>query len=87
MDNERLRSVGCQGSSDFVDPMKIFVGNLPYDASEIDLYNALGNYWNVNREGIDGRVQSVKIVRDWKTGQSKGYLFYSSTTPWPLRWQ
>ncbi len=50
--------------SNFVDPTKIFVGNLPYGASESDLYDALASYWKVDGDGIDGRVQPVRIVRD-----------------------
>ena len=73
--NDRLLNAGRPGTSNCVDPTKIFVGNLPYDATERDLNAAFATYWNVNGKDVDMRIQSMRIVRDWKTGVSKGYGF------------
>ncbi len=54
------------------------MGNIPYDASESDLYDALASYWNVDGDGVDGRVQSVRIVRDWRTGGYGFLQFYDA---------
>ena len=73
--NERIKSAGRPGTANFVDPTKVFVGNLPFDASESDLTDALAEYWNVDGDAVDERIQSVRIVRDWRSGASKGYGF------------
>jgi RNA recognition motif-containing protein len=46
--------------------MNIYVGNLPYSASEEDLEQAFSAY---------GQVASVSIIKDRMTGQSKGFGF------------
>ena len=46
--------------------MKIFAGNFSYDASEDDLRGVFGAY---------GNVETVKIIRDKFTGESKGFGF------------
>ncbi|MCB1114045.1 MAG: RNA-binding protein [Chlamydiia bacterium] len=48
------------------DKKKIFVGNLPWKATEDDLRNHFQAY---------GEVLSVKIVNDQYTGRSKGFGF------------
>lgn len=59
-----------------MDPNKIFIGNLPFKATEKDVKNflmrELGNLHN---------VESVKIISDWKTGISKGYGFIQFMDP------
>ena len=47
---------------------QIYVGNLPYRVDENDLKGFFSQF---------GSVQSIKIVRNFKTGQSKGYAFVS----------
>jgi cold-inducible RNA-binding protein len=44
----------------------IFVGNLSYQTSQDDLYNAFATY---------GSVERVSIVTDRETGQSRGFAF------------
>jgi len=60
----------------FMDPNKVFIGNLPYKATQEDvkvfLKATLGNLHN---------VESVKIISDWKTGISKGYGFVQFMDP------
>ncbi len=46
--------------------MKLYVGNLPYSASEDDLRNLFSPY---------GKVNSVAIITDRDTGRSKGFGF------------
>jgi RNA recognition motif-containing protein len=45
---------------------KLYVGNLPYTVSEDALSDKFGEF---------GRVESVKIITDRDTGQSKGFGF------------
>ncbi len=46
--------------------MKIYVGNLSYDVAENDLEQAFGEF---------GQVTSVNILKDRRTGESKGFGF------------
>lgn len=46
--------------------MKIYVGNLSYDVTEEDLKAAIGQF---------GQVDSVTIIKDKYSGQSKGFGF------------
>ncbi len=46
--------------------MKIYVGNLSYDVAESDLEQAFGEF---------GQVTSVNILKDRRTGESKGFGF------------
>src|SRR5205809_4028024 len=45
---------------------KVFIGNLPFQATESDLTNTFAQY---------GPVQSVRIITDRETGRSKGFGF------------
>jgi RNA recognition motif-containing protein len=46
--------------------MNIYVGNLPYEITEEDLRLAFGQF---------GAVESVNIIKDKFSGQSKGFGF------------
>ncbi len=46
--------------------MNIYVGNLPFGASEDDVRQAFAAY---------GTVSSVAIIKDRETGQSRGFAF------------
>lgn len=46
--------------------MKIFIGNLPFNATPDDLNNAFGQF---------GKVVEVDLVTDRHSGQSKGFAF------------
>jgi RNA recognition motif-containing protein len=52
---------------------KLFVGNIPYAATEEDLRDLFG------RSG--GKVASVRIITDFDTGRSKGYAFVEMGSP------
>lgn len=76
INDERKRTAGRRGTKNFVDPTKLFVGNVPFDATESDL---LG--WFGERLGSTHNVESLKIIHDWKTGKSKGYGFVNFMDP------
>jgi len=46
--------------------MRIYVGNLPRDADEMDLHEMFSEY---------GSVSNIKIVRDRYSNTSRGYAF------------
>lgn len=68
--SERVKTAGRRGTKKFVDPGKVFVGGIPFDATEDDLKNFF-----VKHLGHANNISSLKIIRDWKTGKSKGYGF------------
>ena len=45
---------------------QVYVGNLPYNVSEEDLRNYFSRY---------GVANSIRVIRNFKTGRSKGYAF------------
>lgn len=50
---------------------QVYVGNLPYRVTEDDLLDYFSNF---------GKTQSVRIIRNYKTGRSKGYAFVTYAT-------
>jgi RNA recognition motif-containing protein len=50
--------------------MDIYVGNLPYTATEEDVTDLFAQY---------GPVERVKIITDRETGRSKGFAFVTLT--------
>ncbi|MDJ0792511.1 MAG: RNA-binding protein [Acidimicrobiia bacterium] len=46
--------------------MNIFVGNLPFSATESDLRNLFAEY---------GEIESVAVITDRETGRSRGFGF------------
>lgn len=51
---------------------QIYVGNLPYHANEDDLKDYFSRF---------GGIESVHVIRNFKTGRSKGYAFVTYATP------
>ena len=51
--------------------MNIYVGNLPYTITETDLQEAFGAF---------GQVESVNIIKDKYSGESKGFGFVEMPT-------
>ena len=47
-------------------PKSIYVGNIPFSASEEDLHSLFGQY---------GEVISVKLINDRETGRFRGFGF------------
>lgn len=73
---QRVSTAGRRGTKKFVDPGKVFIGGLPFDATEDDLKDFL-----VQHLGHARNVHSMKIIRDWKTNASKGYGFVIFSDP------
>jgi len=46
--------------------MDIYVGNLPYEIEEQNLWDAFGEY---------GEVEKIKMIVDHETGRPKGFAF------------
>lgn len=74
---ERITSAGKLGRKNFKDPNRVFVGNLPFTATEDDLRTFL----EVRGIPVNYMVQSIKVIRDWRTKESKGYAFLQFRTP------
>lgn len=49
-----------------VNPKKLFVGNIPYTATEDSLTEVFAQY---------GEIASVRVITDRRTGRSKGIAF------------
>jgi len=74
---ERLKTAGRPGTKRFVDPCKVFVGNLPFDVDKKELANFILETMGQSRMIL----HSFKVISDWKTGKSKGYGFLEFTDP------
>ena len=55
---------------------KVYVANLPYQATELELKTLFSKA---------GDVMSVKIVQDKQTGQPRGIAFVEMSTQWEGR--
>lgn len=51
--------------------INIYVGNLPWDTSEDDLYQLFGQY---------GQVAKTQVIKDRDTGRSRGFGFVEMPT-------
>ena len=76
INQHRKRIAGKPGSKHFLDPNKVFVGNLSYDTTVDDLKKFLKQHLG----GLNS-VESVKIIHDWKTNKSKGFGFVQFYDP------
>ena len=74
---KRVKEAGKKGSKKFRDPCKLFIGNLSYNTTESDLETFFITQNCIPKE----HVQSIKIIREWKTQSSKGYGFILFTNP------
>ncbi len=74
---ERIKTAGRKGTKRFVDPCKVFVGNIPFDVDEKQLANFILETMGQSRM----ELHSCKVIRDWKTGTSKGFGFVEFTDP------
>ncbi len=50
---------------------KLYVGNIPYETSEVDLQDLFAQA---------GTVESVKVMRDMATGRARGFAFVEMST-------
>lgn len=74
----RIRTAGRVGTKRFVDPCKVFFGNLNYTTTESELSGWISLIMGLPTPTL---LHSCKIVVDWKTLQSKGYGFCVFTEP------
>lgn len=74
---ERIKTAGRKGTKRFVDPCKVFVGNLSFDTDEKQLARFILDAMGQTRLAL----HSYKVIKDWKTGKSKGYGFLEFTDP------
>jgi RNA recognition motif-containing protein len=51
---------------------RLFVGNIPYSATEAELHDVFARH---------GNVRAVRIITDFDTGRSRGYAFVEMATP------
>lgn len=64
--NHHLRVHFCEEERDYDESKAIFVGNLPFQAEEEEL-------WNVFKSC--GPISHIRIVRDGRTGMGKGFAY------------
>ena len=74
---ERIKTAGRKGTKRFVDPCKVFVGNLSFDTDKTQLAKFILDTMGQSRMVL----HSYKVMKDWKTGKSKGYGFLEFTDP------
>lgn len=67
LDGNKLR-VTLSTKKELNSRQTVFVGNVPYNATENDLSEYFSSC---------GEVQSVRIIRDKSTGQGKGFAYVS----------
>jgi cold-inducible RNA-binding protein len=73
----RIKTAGRKGTKRFVDPCKVYVGNLPFDVDSDQLATYILNTMGQSRINL----HACKVIRDWKTGKSKGFGFLEFTDP------
>jgi len=76
INQKRRHLAGKPGSKYYMDPNKVFVGNLPYDTTEEDMEE----FFRKELGGLDN-VESMKIIFDYQTRKSKGYGFIQFMDP------
>ncbi len=74
---EKIRTAGRVGTKRFVDPCKVFIGNLPFTTDGDQLGRFVLDTMGQSRLVL----HSSKVIYDWKTGKSKGYGFIVFTDP------
>jgi hypothetical protein len=74
---QRVKTAGRVGTKRFVDPCKVFVGNLPFDADADMMTKFILQQMGQTKFVL----HRSKLVTDWKTGKSKGYGFIEFTDP------
>jgi len=77
MYKQRIKTAGRKGTKRFVDPCKVFIGNMPFDVDD----KQLGSFILETMGQTRMVLHSFKVIRDWKTGKSKGYGFVEFTDP------
>lgn len=72
----RIETAGKIGTQRYADPTRIYIGNLNFTTTEAELRTVLEVHvpspWDITK---------IQIVKDWKTGDSKGFAFVQFTEP------
>jgi len=74
---ERIKTAGRKGTKRYVDPCKVFIGNMSFDTDKKQLGEFILDTMGQSRMVL----HSWKVIKDWKTGKSKGYGFVEFTDP------
>jgi RNA recognition motif. (a.k.a. RRM, RBD, or RNP domain) len=76
---ERLQNAGRVGTKRFVNPCKVFIGNISFQVQSTKELRA----WVIEQMGLPEHVllKDCQMVAEWKTGKSKGYGFVLFTEP------
>jgi RNA recognition motif-containing protein len=74
----RLKTAGRVGTKRYVNPCKVFFGNLAFNVTKESLQT-----WICQEMALPPAIllNEVKVVKDWKTNESKGYGFCVFTEP------
>lgn len=75
---ERLATAGRPGTKRFIDPCKVYIGNLPFTCTGEQLSDYVCNIVGLSSSAI---IHQCKVIYDWKTLKSKGYGFVIMTEP------
>lgn len=75
---ERIRSAGREGSIRFIDPCRVFFGNLDLTVTSEDLCEFVASHHGLPATFL---IVDAEVITDWKTGKSKGYGFVRYTEP------
>jgi hypothetical protein len=69
---QRVKAAGRVGTKRYVNPCKVFTGNLPFTYTAADL-----SAWICDQMGMPAHIllNECKIIKDWKSGVSKGFGF------------
>lgn len=72
MHQQRVQTAGRVGTKRYINPCKVFLGNLSFQVTEQTLRE-----WICHQMGLPAHVllNDCKIITEWKTGKSKGYAF------------
>lgn len=70
----RLETAGKIGTQRYADPNMVFIGNLNFTVTDDELRDLV-----VPLVPSPWDIAKVQVVRDWKTGESKGYGFVRFT--------
>jgi RNA recognition motif-containing protein len=73
---ERIRTAGTEGSINFIDPCRVFFGNLDLSSKSEDLRDFVADHHGLPASFL---IVDAEVITDWRTGQSKGYGFVRYT--------
>jgi RNA recognition motif-containing protein len=76
---ERLQNAGRVGTKRFVNPCKVFIGNISFQVQSAEELRK----WVTQQIGLPDHIllKDCQLITEWKTGKSKGYGFVLFTEP------